>query len=95
MAVAFVFTSDHNAHPWLIAAFAVTAGISFIVAGLVALWRRPENSTGFLLAATGYLSFLAGLTELNDSWIWTIGFISANLALISFGALILSYPRAR
>ena len=33
------------------------------LAGLVALWRRPENATGFLLAATGYLWFVAALTE--------------------------------
>ncbi len=92
IAVALVFTSDHDANPWLVAGFAATAGLSFIVAGLVALWRRPQNTTGYLLAATGYLWFIAALSEADDPWIWVSGFILGNLALVSFAALILAYP---
>lgn len=91
-AIALVLTSAHNSNPVLAAAFAATAGLSFVTAGLVALWRRPENATGFLLAATGYLWFLAALGESNNSWVWTIGFIAGNLALTAFAALILVYP---
>ncbi len=92
-AVALVATSNHeHDNPWLIGLFAVTAGVSFIFAGLVALWRRPENATGFLLAATGYLWFFGSLTEAGNAWVWTIGFVIGNLAFIAFIALILAYP---
>ena len=58
----------------------------------MALWRRPENVTGSLLAATGYLWFIAALTESNNSWVFTIGFVFSNLAFVAFVALILAYP---
>jgi len=94
-AVALVATSHHDPDPWLIAAFAVVAGLTFVAAGLVALWRRPENATGAWMTATGCLWFVAALTESNESWIWTTGFILANFAFISFAALILAYPDGR
>ena len=95
IAVALVFSSNHDNRPWLIAPFAVIAGWSFVAAGLVALWRRPENATGFLLAATGYLWFVAALNESNNKWVWTAGFIFGNLAFVAFVALILAYPDGR
>ncbi len=91
-AAALVVSSNHDSHPWLTAGFAITAGLTFAGAGLVALWRRPENATGAWLAATGYLWFIAALTESNNSWVWTVGFILSNLAFVSFSALILAYP---
>jgi PAS domain S-box-containing protein len=92
VAVALVFSSNHDSHPWLIAPFALSAGLSFVAAGLVALWRRPENATGFWLAATGYLWFVAALTESNQSWVYTTGSAVGNLAFVAFVALILAYP---
>ena len=50
-----------------------TAGISFIAAGLIALYRRPENRTGVYLAGVGYLWFLAALTEANNDVVFTLG----------------------
>ncbi len=92
LAAAVVAASDHDTHPWLTATPALTAGITFVAAGLVALWRRPGNPTGKWLAATGYLWFLASLADANNSAVWTAGFILGNLALISFAALVLAYP---
>jgi len=92
VALALIFTNDRNDNPWLTAAVAVTAGLSFVAAGLVALWRRPENTTGFLLSATGYLWFLGALGESNSPWVWTVGFVAGNLAFLAFAALILAYP---
>ena len=63
IAAALVFSSNHDSRPWLTAGFAIIAGLTFAGAGLVALWRRPENATGAWLAATGYLWFIAALTE--------------------------------
>ena len=95
IAIALVFSSTRDERPWLVAAFAATAGVSFVAAGLVALWRRPENAIGFLLAATGYLWFVAALTRANEPWVWTTGFVLGNLALVSFAALDPRLPRRR
>jgi len=57
VAVALVFASDAEDNPWLTASFAVTAGLLFAYSGLVAMWRRPENTTGRLLAVVGYKVF--------------------------------------
>ena len=91
-ATALVVASNHDTRPWLTAGFAIPAGLTFVAAGLVALWRRPDNVTGSLLAATGYLWFIAALTESNNSWLFTIGFVFSNLAFVAFVALILAYP---
>ncbi|HSI97370.1 MAG TPA: hypothetical protein VK926_03330, partial [Gaiellaceae bacterium] len=34
---------------------AIPAGIVFVISGLIALSRRPENRVGIYLAAVGYL----------------------------------------
>ena len=47
------------------------------------------------MTATGCLWFVAALSESNDTWIWTSGFVLANLAFAAFGALILAYPDGR
>ena len=65
-ATALVVASNHDTRPWLTAGFAIPAGLTFVAAGLVALWRRPDNVTGSLLAATGYLWFIAALTRVEQ-----------------------------
>jgi len=91
-ATVLVVSSSHDSRPWLTAGFAITAGLTFVAAGLVALWRRPDNATGAFLTATGYLWFVAALTESNNEWAYTVGFVLSNLAFVSFVALILAYP---
>jgi len=95
VALALILTSDHESHKWATAALACTAGVSFIAAGLVALYRRPENRTGVYLAGVGYLWFLAALTEGNHDWLFTLGTWLGNLAFIPFAALVLAYPTGR
>src|SRR6478609_1594317 len=91
-ATALVVASHHDTRPWLTAGFAIPVGLTFVTAGLVALWRRPDNLTGSLLAATGYLWLISALTESNNSWLSTIGFVFSNLAFVAFVAVVLAYP---
>ena len=90
-----VLTSDHEDNPAATLALALTAGLSFVVSGLIALWRRPENRTGYLLAAVGYLWFLAALSESNNDWIFTLGVAVNSLALGAFVHVLLAFPRGR
>jgi PAS domain S-box-containing protein len=94
-ALALIFTSDHEPDKARTAALAVTAGASFIAAGLIALYRRPYNRTGLYLAGVGYLWGLGALGEANNDVVFTFGYALGNLAFIPFVALVLAYPTGR
>jgi PAS domain S-box-containing protein len=92
---AAVLTSDHNDSKTATLALALTVGLSFIGTGLIALWRRPENSTGYLLASVGYLWFAGALTETNSDWLFTIGAAFGSVAFGAFVHLLLAFPGGR
>ncbi len=95
LAVVLITTSNHESELGGAFALAVTAGVAFMVSGLIALWRRPENRTGAYLAAVGFLWFLGALTESNYSWIYIAGFVLGGLAFVPFSALLLTHPTGR
>jgi PAS domain-containing protein len=95
LAIVLIETSDHEPHVGQTLALAVTAGVAFIVSGLVALWRRPENRTGIYLAAVGYLWFFGALSESNNGWLFAIGFVFGSLPWVPFAALLLTHPTGR
>lgn len=94
-AALLVLASDHEDNKAATIALAVTAGLSFVASGLVALWRRPENHTGYLLAAVGYFWFLGALSESNNDWIYTLGNPLGSLAFGAFAHLLLAFPGGR
>ena len=92
---AFVLTSDHEDNKGAFLSLALTVGLSFLVSGVLALWRRPENRTGALLVAVAYFWFLGGLTLSNDDWVFTLGVLVNSLALGAFVHLLLGFPTGR
>ena len=94
-AVAIVATSNHNDQSWWANGLALAAGVAFVVSGLIAIARRPENKTGVYLAAVGYAWFLGALADSNNAWISTIGNVCGSLAFAAFAALLLTYPTGR
>src|SRR5262249_59733898 len=94
-AILLISASNHEPHRVLASALAITAGVSFVFAGLIALHRRPENPTGLYLALVGFLWFFGALPEANSDVVYTIGAILANLCFIPFAALMLSFPTGR
>jgi PAS domain S-box-containing protein len=94
-AIWLVARSHHTENKWAIAALALTAGLAFVVSGLAASWRRPDNRTGLLLLATGFLWLLGALTAANEPWAFTLGWIVNSTAFGAFGHLILAYPSGR
>jgi PAS domain S-box-containing protein len=95
VAVALIATSDHDTSKWTNTALALTAGIAFVVSGLVALVRRPENSTGMYMAAVGYVWFLGALTESNNQWVFVVGMLVGSVVWGPLAALALVYPTGR
>ena len=94
-AILLIHASDHEPHKVLAASLAITAGVSFVFAGLIALHLRPENPTGLYLALVGFLWFFGALPEANNNVVYTIGAALANLCFIPFAALMLSFPTGR
>ena len=92
---AFVLTSDHEDNKGAFLSLALTVGLSFLVSGVLALWRRPDNRTGALLVAVAYFWFLGGLTLSNNDWIFTLGVLLNSLALGAFVHLLLGFPSGR
>ena len=91
-ATAFAITNETDDVDTLTFALAITVALSFVASGLVALWRRPENRTGYLLAAVGYLWFFGALTETGNDWLFTIGVALGSSAFGAFVHLLLAFP---
>ena len=62
-----------NVEPPLVVAF-VALGSLWILAGLIAWWKRPDNQTGALMTAAGFLVFT-----------WLPSFWEASLPSTVFG----------
>ncbi len=95
VAIALIATSDHDTSKWTNTALALTAGIAFVVSGLVALVRRPENNTGMYMAAVGYVWFLGALTESDNQWVFIVGMLLGSFVWGPVAALALVYPTGR
>jgi len=68
---------------------------SFVVAGLVAWNRRPDNRTGPLMTLVGFAWLCAGLTESPNDLSFTAGMILGSLWAPLLLHLLLAYPSGR
>jgi signal transduction histidine kinase len=92
---AAVFTSDSADHAVRTGALTLVIGLSWVGAGLVALHRRPENRTGLIMVATGFLWFLAQLGYADNHRLNTVGTATELLFILGFAYLLLSFPDGR
>ena len=56
--VALALTSDHVAEPGLQAALMDWMALPYVLAGVIAWWRRPDSRFGPLMVAAGFVMFL-------------------------------------
>jgi signal transduction histidine kinase len=94
-AMALVLSSSHEDDPAVRAALIVGVGLIFVGCGLVAIVRRPDNRTGFLMALVGFFFFLSALQDANNAGVYTIGVALSLLVYGAFAHLILSFPSGR
>jgi signal transduction histidine kinase len=77
------------------AAVALVVGWGFIGAGLFAWDRRPNNSVGSLMVATGFAWFVSQLTASNVPVLFTIGGYLSALYFVTAIHMLLAAPYGR
>jgi|tagenome__1003787_1003787.scaffolds.fasta_scaffold20989596_6 PAS domain S-box-containing protein len=90
-----VASSDRTSHPVLTGVLIAVVGWAFIVGGLIALERRPDNRFGLLMAAEGFAWFAATLGASDEAWVFSVGYLMSSLYLAVLGHTILAYPTGR
>ncbi len=93
--VALALTSTHEDQKVVTAILGPLIGLSFIGTGVFAWWRRPLNRFGLLMTGVGIAWFLSGLTESNNSTVFTIGSYVEPLYLVLVIQMVLSFPTGR
>ena len=79
----------------LFAALTILAGVSFVVAGLVAWRGRPERLTGALMIGIGFALFAGTLVAANRSLPFTVGLALSPVAAAALAHLVLAFPDGR
>jgi signal transduction histidine kinase len=80
----------HSRSDWAIAI--VAAAWSFVFAGLIAWWRRPDHRLGPLMAATGFALLLRQLRYSHDAALFTTFFALGEVGYALVGHSALAYP---
>jgi signal transduction histidine kinase len=93
--VALGLANDEVDHVWIRAFLNDWITLNFILAGLVAWWRRPDSRFGQLMVAAGFVNFLATLDWANADVPFTIGVALDMLAPVLFLHVFLAYPSGR
>jgi PAS domain S-box-containing protein len=93
IALALVFTSDHESTPGFTATANLIVAWSFIACGVVALSRVSDAHFGLLMSAVGLTWFLSALTESNNSYVFSVGNLLWGIPLAFFIHALLTFPR--
>jgi PAS domain S-box-containing protein len=92
-ALLLVGNSTHEEDPVFVAVAYLLAAWSFILGGLFAWARRPDNRFGPLLMAVGLTVFIGFLEQSNHSLPFTLGYVFGGLFIAVFIHALLAFPR--
>jgi signal transduction histidine kinase len=73
----------------------VLVGCAFLVAGLVAWWRRPANRIGSLMLLTAFALLARQLRYSDDAVLFTVFFALGDVGYALVGHCALAYPSGR
>jgi signal transduction histidine kinase len=71
------------------------AGLIYVLAGVVAWWRRPSNRLGTIMVWTGLTIFIATMASFDDPVLSSVGVVLATLPLAAVVHLVLAFPSGR
>jgi hypothetical protein len=92
---ALALTSDDLEAPVLRAALHDWIILPYVLAGVVAWWRRPASALGRLMVAAGFATGVSGLVYANAALPHTIGEAFDFLPPVLFLHVFLAYPTGR
>ena len=87
--------NSERPEPGLQGALSVWVSLPYIVGGLIAWWRRPDNRFGPLMLAAGWLTFITTGSYSTEDVPATIGQIFDLLPVALFLHVFLAYPTGR
>jgi signal transduction histidine kinase len=94
--VALALTSDHIPQPAALqAALLDWVTLPYILAGLVAWWRRPDSRFGPLMVAAGFAMFVSSLQWTNVALPYTVGLAFDLVPVAIFMHVFLAFPTGR
>jgi signal transduction histidine kinase len=93
--VLLALASDHVSEPGVHGALQAWGLLGYVLAGVVAWWRRPESRFGPLMIAAGAVWFLSSLSSSNYAVPYTIGIAFDLLAAVFFLHVFLAFPSGR
>jgi len=93
--VLLALTSDHISEPGVHAGLQVWGIVGFVLAGVVAWWRRPESRFGVLMVLAGAAWFLSTLSSANLAVPYTIGLVFDLVPAVAFLHVVLAFPSGR
>jgi signal transduction histidine kinase len=91
-AVALAFASDHLSEPGVRAALVDWVIVPYVLAGVIAWWRRPASSFGPLMVAAGFTMFLSALQWSNAALPYTLGLVFDLVPAVLFLHVFLAFP---
>jgi signal transduction histidine kinase len=93
--VALILTSNHVDVRGAWAAVALVVGWGFIGAGLFAWYRRPNNSVGSLMVATGFAWLLGLISASNVPALFTAAALVGSIYIVTAIHMLLAAPHGR
>ena len=93
--VALILTSNHVELRGAMAVVALFVGWGFIGAGLFAWDRRPNNSVGSLMVATGFAWLLSMISASNVPALFTFGVYISSVYFVTAIHMLLAAPYGR
>lgn len=89
------FTRADLAMPVLEIVLHVGAGWAWVGTGIFAWWRRPDNSYGKWMVATGLIWLTQSLIYSNSSLLFTLGICMTNLFVLILIQTVVRFPTGR
>jgi signal transduction histidine kinase len=93
--VVLAYTSDHVPEPGVRAGVLIWVVLPYILAGLVAWWRRPDSRFGPLMVVAGFGMFLSGLQWSTAALPYTLGMTFDLVVAALFLHVFLAFPSGR
>jgi signal transduction histidine kinase len=94
-AISLALMSDHVREPGVQATLMVWVVVPYILAGVVAWWRRPESQLGLLMIGAGFGLFLSAFSWANAGIPYTIGIAFDLVPAVLFLHVFLAFPSGR